>query len=196
MNPGYLVLYPAAPDHAAQPEPLLESLQALGLIGEREGRAPERYRTGNAYLKLVTYLGCSPSIPLADGPAGTHCHLRLAGPYPAPALLSGSNTRPPRCPRCNHAFSDWREWLSGDGENPTSCGQCGEALHLQRLRWREQAAVARLFLLISHVFPGEAVPGERLMRSINRGGIDWRYAYVQNPGIWHPGTGWEAFRER
>lgn len=195
MNPGYLVLYPEADGQTVQPEPLLETLRRLGLAGEQVGNAPERYRTGSAYLNLITYLGCSPSIPLADGPQDSYCQLRLAGPYPVPVLLSGGNTRPPRCPHCNHPFADWKGWLDDNGEQPGTCGQCAGTLQLADLRWREQAALARLFVLISHVFPGEAVPVERLMANLRREGGDWHHAYVQKPCIWRPDKGWVMLGE-
>ncbi|MCW8906634.1 MAG: hypothetical protein OQL28_05250 [Sedimenticola sp.] len=187
MNPGYLVLHPLATSHAPPAERLIDSLRELGLVGEQDGDTGGRYRPGNAYLRLITYLGCSPSIPLADNPQEESCHLRLLGPYPAPTLISGSNSRPPRCPHCGHPFTRWQEWLQHGHDSP--CHQCGARRQLERLQWREQAAVARLFLLISHVFPGEAVPVERLMHTLHREGGDWRYAYVQQPRRWCAGKG-------
>lgn len=192
MNPGYLILHPKSAAQAPHPGTLIRNLRELGLIGRRMATPDEGYLAGSAFLQLVTYLGCSPSIPLSEDAPEGHCSLHLLGPYTEPALISGRNSRPPRCPHCRHVFQEWGEWPGSNQAPPAHCPRCGAGITLGNLEWREQGGVARLFLLISQVFPGEAVPGERLMKALRQVGGDWQHAYVQEPRLWCVGTDCES----
>jgi hypothetical protein len=185
MTTGSLLLYPA--DLAAEPPAaaaVARALAALGLIGDPLGSA-WAFRVGPEFLRHVTFLGCAPHLvldPPADGGTG-FSHLVIAGPYARPRLVLGANAAAPRCPGCRARFGDWRAaapaWIEAPLAVSARCGACGAAHRPADLDWRETAATGRLFVEVRNVFPGEAVPGDELLRDLGRLGAGaWRYAWV------------------
>jgi hypothetical protein len=178
MNDGKLLLHPRAPD-APLPgrEELLRGLAGIGLLGTPLGGDGDGFLVGDRFLQLITFMGCSPFLQLEPPPeGGPFCHLALLGPFPAPRLLHGHNTRPPPCPACGKRMEDWREGLAG-GE--VRCPCCGAATPLHGLRWRRNAGLSRCFLEVRNVFPGEAVPVDALLRHLEDFGAGpWDYFYL------------------
>jgi hypothetical protein len=179
MNSGYLILHPgiSQPPGTGQ---LVSALKETGLIGQPQERGESSYLAGPKFLRLVTFLGCSPSIRLepVNENDRDYCHIQLLGPYRRPRLMLGKNTRAPRCPHCRYEFSD-REH---EDLSALSCPGCGETIPLESLNWREQGGAGRYFLRISGVFPGEAVPSDELL-SVLKGVCDseWGWFYLQPP---------------
>lgn len=185
MTTGSLLLYPADP--AAEPPAaaaVAQTLAALGLVGDPLP-TPAAFRAGPEFLRHVTFLGCAPHLvlePPADGGTG-FSHLVIAGPFAVPRLVLGANAATPRCPACRARLDGWRTAVAGWMEEPlrrrVRCPGCGAAHRPADLDWRESVAVGRLFVEVRNVFPGEAVPGEELLRALGRlGAGDWRYAWV------------------
>lgn len=190
MNPGYLILYPDPASPSPDREGLLAQLSELALIGKPLADRADHYPTGKAFLQLISFLGCSPAIQLAGDPvADAVCSIHLLGPYPASAVLFGSNSRAPRCPACRQPFIDWQAWWTEPQKPEPCCPACGNHSRLESLNWRQQAAVSSHFLAISQVFPGEAVPVDRLIHDLQRDGSRWDYGYVQQPQLWREQLG-------
>jgi hypothetical protein len=134
----------------------------------------------------LSFAGCAvvlptPSAGQADEPG---CHVSLSGPAPAPRLIFGRNTRGPRCPWCRARLRDWRDrtrdWLERPsfGQQCPSCGRIGPPW---RWDWKHEGGFGRLFVLVEEVFPGEAVPTQRLFDLLTRAcGSGWRHFYVQD----------------
>ncbi len=165
---------------------LLGALGRAGLIGPPfEGRRAA-FRAGAQLLQLVSFSGCSPHIrfePPVDG-SGSFCHVTILGPYSRPRLLTGRNTRPPRCSACRSPIADWgarREaWEDSPGA-PLTCPQCHLPQLPLQLHWREHAGFGRLFVSVEDVFPGEAVPVPDLLELLESAtGTAWRYFFVQD----------------
>jgi len=192
VTTGSLLLHPAdpgapAPDVAT----VVRALAGLGLVGDPLG-PPETFRAGPEFLRHVTFLGCAPHLvlePPADG-GDAFSHVVIAGPFAAPRLVVGANTAVPRCPACRARFEDWRAALAGWVATPLAgcarCAACGAVQRPADLDWRETAATGRLFVEVRNVFPGEAVPGEALLRTLGRlGAGPWRHAWVSGlPATW------------
>ncbi len=186
MHTGSLLLFPADPAAAPPPVPaVIDVLAGLGLIGEplaSEGA----FRAGRGFLHHLTFLGCAPYLVLEPPPDGGpgFSHVVVAGPFATPRLLVGANTAAPRCPACRARFADWRAavpgWCAAPLAASVTCPACRAVHAPAALDWRETAAVGRLFVEIRNVFPGEAVPGEELLGTLERlgpGGA-WHYAWV------------------
>lgn len=188
MNPGYLMLYPAA----ARPLPaipeLISRLSESGLIGRALPDRLARYQAGPNFLQRITFLGCSPNLPLdvEDGRGDASCTVELLGPYPEVRLMTGQNSRPPRCQGCRQPIAEWRGQLERPDQD-VCCPECGRVESWLGLNWRQMAGAARLFIAISQVFPGEAVPTPELMRTLQQEGEAWDYCYVQRPLLWPGG---------
>lgn len=188
MTTGSLLLQPADPT-ADPPDvsAVVGALAALGLIGEPLG-SPATYRVGPEFLRHVTFLGCAPHLVLEPPPDGgtAFSHVAIAGPFPVPRLVLASNTGAPRCPACRARFGDWRaaiaDWVAAPVQRCARCHGCGAVHRPVDLDWRETAAAGRLFVEVRNVFPGEAVPGEELLRALGRlGAGPWRHAWVGGP---------------
>ena len=166
---------------------LLAGLRDVGFIGRPlDDRATAVFLTGERFLQLVTFMGCSPHIqldPPVDG--GSFCHIRLEGPWPEPRLMRGRNTRPPRCAHCRASLSRWEQeldrWCTHPSRADVHCHQCGRHQRPLDLQWRRNAGFGRLFLLVEDIFPGEAVPVSSLMQSLRQtSGSPWDYFYVRD----------------
>jgi hypothetical protein len=110
--PAYkLMLFPADPlCPPVNCKQLAEELQAIGLIGVPVALAGEVfYPTGENFLQLISFLGCSPMIELdppadratllAASAAGKFCHLFLSCSESL-TFRADRQCPPPRCPDC------------------------------------------------------------------------------------------------
>jgi len=185
VHTGRLLLSPLDPFIAPDPDPLCAGLAAAGLLGGTIPGVRGAYLVGDRFLELVLFTGCSVRIELTP-PAGggvAFCHVRILGPYPTPRLISGRNTRPPRCRACRAPLRDWSRELASSATTDIRCPACGEIASLWAWDWKERAGFGRLFVQIEDVFPGEATPAPELMNLLKdlTAGEPWRHFYVQDP---------------
>ena len=181
MNPGYLILHPLPPSPLHTHVELIARLTEVQFLDKPVIHGKQQFYPGDRFLQWITYLGCSPAIPLEQNDPQQNCTIQLFGPYQAPQLISGSNTRPPRCPHCRHDFINWQTQFNKENPYPIICPACGKPLLAHQLNWRQQGGISRQFLTISHVFPGEAVPVSDLLRVLEILGGKWEYCYAQDP---------------
>jgi hypothetical protein len=179
---GQLILAPAD-GRSLVPVPDLQAhLRGCGLLGEPLA-GPGRYQAGEQFLRLVTFMGCSPNLEFsAPATGGSFCHLWLPEPRDQPVLLWGRNTQPPRCRICRGRLNDWQErrtaWQTGP-EVALTCPHCGQAQRPPELSWRRTGGFARQWLAVQDVFPGEAVPVPGLLQGLLQfSGLAWTYFYV------------------
>ncbi|MCU7828306.1 MAG: hypothetical protein KZQ85_04505 [Candidatus Thiodiazotropha sp. (ex Myrtea sp. 'scaly one' KF741663)] len=187
LHTGRLVLTPKDPSYLPNDlAAILEKLQSIGLInGEVPGEA-SRYLPGDRFMQLVTFMGCSPSIQLEPSEADEpYCYLTIAGPYESPRLIYGKNTTPPRCESCRKRITDWRTaiktWRNSMPSCLATCPHCGHQQNPTSYDWRQSAGSGRLFLLIEHIFPQEAIPAPALIDQLCKATDDqpWHYFYQQ-----------------
>ena len=162
-------------------------LREVGFIGQPYRPEPSSFLVGERFMQLVSFVGCSPYLRLTPDPEGeeTFCHIRFTGPFSQPRLITGRNTRAPRCRQCGRPITDWPALFPdpqrlGD-EWRASCPNCREELEIGDLDWRQNGGAGRLFIRVAEIFPGEAVPVPALLEVLNQGGVDWDYFYLQTP---------------
>lgn len=176
-----LVLHPADPLAAPEPRGVVAALAQLGLVAARP--APDGWHApGPAFMELITFLGCSPTLA-TEGPAAIR--ILVGTPARQPRLRAGANTLAPRCPHCRHRAGDWtpvvRAWRSAPRDATWECQACGRAVGAAELDWRHAAGVARTFIDVRGVHPAEAVPGERLLAGLAaQSGGPWRFFYLRD----------------
>jgi hypothetical protein len=179
MGIGKLILYsgitqPLLTDRQS----LIESLKTMGLLGSLLNSKNELFLTGEKFLQLISFVGCSTSVCLT--PNGSHdqefCKLAVNGPLSQPLLIWDKNSRPPTCPKCKNPIENWKESI----ENSTlKCNQCGNESQLEEISWGKKAGYGRIFIEINNIFPGEARPVPDLLASLNRStGTEWSYFYT------------------
>jgi hypothetical protein len=189
-----LLLHPKDPQCQAPEPALADALQGLGLIGAATRLAGQTfYPTGEQFLQLVTFMGCSPAIELdpPDDPAllevasasGSFCHVFLSSARKA--WFRGDESTPaPPCPRCRTPLADWpalrATWLKQPFEARWTCGACGNSGEAAGLAFRKTAGVASSWVEIRGVYPSEAIPGSALTDCLRQlSGCDWKTIYLQ-----------------
>jgi len=173
---------------------LASRLLHAGLIGAaREYHGGRFYPTGDQFLQLISFLGCSPSIEL-DPPQdstqldqaiaeGRFCHVQLVC-GPTLRLRAEQQTRPPRCPTCGQPVTDWstyiEHWQANPADTAWSCTHCGEHARLTDWAFGKTAGFGKVFVEISGIYPAEAVPAESLLQLLtDLTGSPWRYVYMK-----------------
>lgn len=185
MNTGRLILTPDNPHTLFDASGVEGLLRDLGMIAnplpEVAGHA---FAAGDNLMRLISFAGCSPFLRFEPEGAGDEdfCHVRITSSAGAtPAFYAGSNTKPPCCPHCRRALSDWRpaveDWLQRG--MLWECGSCGKSIAAPELNWRRHAGFARSLVEIFSVFPGEATPIPSLLEKLGRQtrGRAWRFFY-------------------
>ena len=140
MPADKLILMPADPQVGLEDcHELVSRLQDIGLIGERRtcGSGPF-YPTGDRFLQLVSFLGCSPHIEL-DPPQdhacldtavtdGRFCHITVECGHGL-RFRADAQTRPPRCSHCGQVEPEWQtcidRWRDDPGATQWTCSGCG-----------------------------------------------------------------------
>ena len=186
LHTGRLVLTPEDPYH--QPgdmASILALLQDIGFIGEPLAEGGYRYLLGENFMRLVSFMGCSPSILLQPGkPGQSFCHLVVDGPSAQPRLLHGKNTVAPRCAACRKRLPNWQtsfKTLSLEGPGyQAPCPYCGGLQDPVTYDFRQSAGCGCLFLCVEEIFPQEAIPAPDLLAHLWRATHQaWRYFYQQ-----------------
>jgi len=164
---------------------LIAELETAGFIGAMIEPGVRKFFAGDRFLQLITFMGCSPFLKLEpDGDSSDDfCSIWIRGPYTEPRFVAGSNTRPPRCPRCRQRMEgEWQalvERWKADADTQYNCPRCHESVPFEVLEWRQNAGAGRLFVEVTQIFPGEAVPVQALMDLLGRHGSPWNYFYIQ-----------------
>lgn len=171
------------PDPAGVVDALLQEAFIAETI-EVDGET--RYRPGEEFLSLLTFLGCSPVIAMGEpGKTGDEfCHIAIEGPLQRPRFVTGVNIKVPRCPSCGHRFDDWQatihRWEAQSGNAEITCPECNTSLDITRLRWRKCAGFGRFFIKVWGIFESEAVPNPNLLQVLERhGGCAWQHFYIR-----------------
>jgi hypothetical protein len=186
LHTGRLILTPEDPYFVPpQPDAILSSLREIDLIGSPLENGQGNL-LGEAFMQLVTFMGCSPAIQLEPGKAGeAFCHLLSQGPYPKPRLIEGKNTQPPRCSACRKRINDWRtlfqDWSEKEAGWTFSCPHCHQHQDPAKLDFRQSAGCGRFFLSIENIFPQEAIPSPSLLKTLQQESEmqPWCYFYQQ-----------------
>ena len=190
-----LILLPADPlSPPLDCDQLAGELQALGLIGAPVALADDTfYPTGDKFLQLVSFLGCSPMIeldPPADqtalasaSAAGKFCHLFL-NCTESLAFRADSRCPPPRCPECRQPVADWQTaigtWQKNPAQSGWNCAACGFSGQLIDLAFRKVAGFGRTFIEIRGIYPSEAVPTDALLDRLQRlTDGPWKTIYIK-----------------
>jgi hypothetical protein len=181
VSNGSLFLHPVDAGASCPRDLLVDTLRRLGMIDAAWAGAGNAYLVGHGFLQLITFMGCSPRVEL-EPPAGgdtDFCHI-VVHALDGPRLLAGTNTRPPRCPACRKVIAiDVASLLRDRPGRPVVCNHCHARHSLDGLGWRRDAGFGRLFVEIRSVFPGEAVPVDRLVNALaGTTGCHWDYFYL------------------
>lgn len=188
VHTGRLVLTPRDPTARVDPGQLESALLAVGLIASSASGRSDAFEIGDRFLQLIAYTGCAVQLDAEAGAGKPRTLVLLIGPYAAPHLLCGRNTRPPRCPECGKGLAAWREQsaqqrIQSHQGRPEElrCGHCGTWAPTWRWSWGQHGGAGRCFVFVEEVFPGEAAPMPGLFDALRPlGAGEWQYFYLQD----------------
>lgn len=182
--------------HIVPPEPamlpddlsaLLAELRQQGLIGPAldAQQFPNSYQIGDAYPRLLSFMGCSPHFKTEPERPGDRdfCRLEVLGPWSEERLLGRLEDAAPRCPSCGKVDRDWQQQTNEPAEclpwESWRCPHCCEVADWGQMDWRQRAGYARVSLVLHHIFEGEVVPAPALLATLSRHCAgDWRWFYA------------------
>jgi hypothetical protein len=180
MSTGKLILYSSKGElPLSEPGSLIKSLRDIKLIGEPLDIDNEVFLTGDNFLHLISFVGCSTNVCLAPKPDnnGDFCHIAIQGPYSRPKLSWDSSCRPPNCPSCKKPITSWQQQID---LGKLRCPQCKTESQLDEFAWGRQAGYGHIFIQIHNIFPGEARPQHSLLEKLNRiTGTEWSYFFTE-----------------
>jgi hypothetical protein len=175
-----LVLHPHHPWAILQDAPLLlEQLRVFGLLGSSFPHLGDlHYHAGPRFSDLVRFRVAGEGV----GAAVKACHVALMETMPEPSFLSGSNVRPPACPRCRAKFVHWSKdlpaWQADKRRYRWTCPGCARSLPVEALDWERSAGVARYALDIWGIGEGEAEPTTELLEFLRTELAEpWQFFY-------------------
>ncbi|NKN33909.1 hypothetical protein HF203_11820 [Marichromatium bheemlicum] len=178
-----LVLTPTDPHARPGVRLLISQLTQCGFIGAPTRRGGGVYQVGDAFLSLVSFIGCAVRIDATGQGQGPWCRVGISRPSSRTRPCLGRNTRAPRCHSCRERLEDWARRLELWHDQPRSgwrCVGCGVVRPPWSWDWGRGGGFGRSFVEITGVFPGEAVPTPALLDLLTRAsGLNWRYFYVQ-----------------
>ena len=173
---NYLLLY-AKPSGAVRfdLDDLQTGLREAGFIGDNCHGSTTEFFTGERFMDLMTFLGCSPNIALSPEDGSPYCFIRLLQATAEAALYSAKSTVPPHCPQCRQSQRNWR-----DCEQADYCTQCNLSERAAGFRWRKQGALSHWVVQVLNIYPHEAVPSAGLLQKMQHvSAAEWGYAYLQ-----------------
>jgi hypothetical protein len=185
LHAGSLLLTPDASDARPATDIVLQCLKAIGLIDAALPVGDNRYCSGEHLFDLLAFTGCAVQFPSATN-AANGLMVRLEGPFNAPQLRVGRNSRPPRCPNCRRSLADWRAQIcdsttvQAEESGRLHCDGCGAINPAWAWQWGHHAGSGSFFVIVEPVFPGEGQPLPRLLEALKRAHVGpWHHFYVQ-----------------
>jgi hypothetical protein len=188
MSEALLVI---CPEDSECPPPSIEHLAAflatIGLTGDviRQDvyTRKHQYMTGERFLDLIAFLGCSPNIKLEpDKDHQSFCHINIfVNQGESLAFKHGRQTAPPRCPACRKPLGDWRALIENDmlpEDRMWTCPACGKVARPWQYDWRKTAGFGRCLIEITDIFPKEALPQTTLLDALaQQFSMNWTWFY-------------------
>lgn len=171
---------------------VLAGLSNEGFLGEffsirYEGQkeAQTGYLIGDKFLKLITFLGCSPHLAVSPPEKiadwGNFCHIEIQQ-YQSPIFFKGLNNSRSSCPQCKSRVAktlpEMQQWVPDSMH--IVCPKCHQTSLAEDLNWRHSAGFGTFFIIIHSIYPNEAVPTEQLLSLFKlESSENWDYFYYE-----------------
>lgn len=187
INLPRLVLFPSdANSQAIASSVIRDHFLALEMTSGVAQRDNALLLPGPNFTSLVTFLGCSPTVSKAtanDTQSANEYFIEIADSIDSIVAICGVSRQAPHCPQCKQAAPDWN--VSPEtGEVELFCATCGFGSLRSGWNWRHRAGFGRQWINIWGVHEGEAVPGEKLLNSLQEiSGFAWNYAWCSKQNL-------------
>lgn len=165
-------------------ERLIQKLIQSGFIGEEFNIGEYKAcLAGESFLKMITFLGCSPQIELTPPTKENwhnFCHIQIQY-FEQPVYYKGMSRIRCSCSKCGARIIEKLPYLSDwkPEKQTIECPKCQEILPVEKLNWRQGAGFGQFFITVHNIFPNEAIPSDPLMNELNSFVRDWNYFYYE-----------------
>lgn len=161
-----LYLYPDNPEYKTDKKSLLSILKKLDFIHQELPN--NRFATGDQFVSLLTFMGCSPNIELEPQKDSPYCYIEVES-NKNPRFISGANLKKSRCTYCKKDITE-----------PNLCPHCQQTLEPQNINWRKTAFFASCWVSIANIYELEAIPNDQFLDTLkNETGVKWKPAYIR-----------------
>ncbi len=184
-----LYLYSESPCAPRDCQSLHNTLLKCKFIGGKIGRTENatRYQTGDKFLSLLSFMGCSPNIEIVPQENKPYCYIEIENTPTKTAFISGKNLRKYTCPECKQRINAIGELINTALHNNTPlihCTHCHHPIHYNNINWRKTGFVAKHWVVVGNIYESEAVPNDNLLsylKKVTR--TSWRFAYIRSPDV-------------
>lgn len=172
-SPYKLYLYPENPDYRCDEKNLIKRLQEMQFTGTEIGE--NLFATGNEFVSLLTFMGCSPNIELEPKDDIPFCYIEIEN-HDTNQLKAGKNLKPANCPNCNSAIKTFIQ----NKDLQFECPECSSKYDFQNLNWRKSAFIAKCWITIGNIYESEAIPSDQLLSALQKETNQlWKAAYIR-----------------
>ncbi len=181
MNISRLIICPRSISDKPQNISLIrQAIQDIGLIAEEFDDS--KYYTGNTFLSLLSFLGCSPNINVSPKDGDNYCYIKISNITDRAEILGHTRSVIPRCPYCKYKFKNWQSINNYKfAKTIIDCPECNTSLKISDLKWRLEGGYGLFYISIINIHPHEAVPSEKLLQTLEQTtGFAWHYFYTNN----------------
>ena len=171
-----LFLYPKKPDWSTEPTTLIKTLKTIELIGDEIPESEDSFFVGEQFLNYINFLGCAPNIEFnATDENPNFCSIRLIDNDEVIMIHTRSLVRAPHCPHCKKPVKQWQDFTA---DTPWVCPHCEQTAYDHDYDWRRTAGFARHFIIITDIYPKEALPQPSLLAKLSSlTQVEWDYSY-------------------
>jgi len=151
-----------------------------GFISQEDrGLEKNYYLTGDRFLQLVTFMGCSPYLKIypEHDEDTNYCSVYIPDAPQAVEFITSTQAKRPFCPDCRKALDINIKTLAADKR--LVCPHCHKEFQANELDWRRNAGFINFAITISQVFPKEAIPTDKFLSwlaTITK--RKWKYFYT------------------
>ena len=175
-SPFKLYLYPENKQTNIEFSSILQTLKKLDLIDSNI--ADKRYATGNGFVSLLTFMGCSPNIELEPQDDKPYCYIEINTDEKV-KFFSGINLKAAVCPECKVKITQ----ISNPTNEKSICSNCNNEFQISFLNWCKTAFIAKSCIAIGNIYESEAIPNDQLLDALEKiSQSKWKYAYIRETG--------------
>lgn len=136
---------------------------------------------GPAFMRLLTFVGCSPSVAGADDHGEYNQYSITIETASEPVIIASTKIKSPECIVCHEKDRASRAVECIIQESDTIywvCPACNERIELGDINWRNKLAVASSWIQVNGVFEGESLPSDKFLDLLkSETGTEWSYCY-------------------
>ena len=139
------------------------------------------YETGDDFLHLITFLGCSPTLFANDDSDELKTFISITQHYTI-QFGNSSPIPPARCPHCKKTDKNWPDYFqhwSTDNSTTENCPHCKQDFNFAQMKWKKNGGYGQLFIQIHGIQEQLAVPNQSFIDKLESlTNTNWEYFFA------------------